>query len=446
MTVRRSSAQRRLRLALACTSAATGGTWGSVALAVAHDPRGLTVLAGQAGSGDLIAVLSLLAAPAIGALLGALPLDLLSHAVGRRPAVLASAVLVVLGALVGVVSTTWTQVVGAGVAGLGSGGYAVVAPKLAHELAERGHKRLMPRLAAALPAGAGLALLAGELGDLLGRDQTLVLGWLVPLLLSVGVILLAIGLPETPHWYVANGKVEAAHAALRRMTDPPEAAVAIDWGMMDAGMLGEQKPLSAGDLRVERVRRTVVVGAVLELIQGLPGALAAICLTPALLALGAGGRGPVWAVAGLACAWAVLALVSRWRRPERMLLAWVLAGTGLAACGLVLLAMLPRLSGTAAVWLLMVVATILVAAQYLCVAPACTGGTDPLVPPWLLRSQRRAEALSRPLVQAASVLTPTLMLGMGAPAAVVVGVCLALQVLCLLLVLLALPRLSAALR
>ena len=111
-----------------------------------------------------------------------------------------------------------------------------------------------------------------------------------------------------------------------------------------------------------------------------------------------------------------------------------------------LLTLLGRMGLAGDQWVLVVVSTILVAAHYVLIAPACTGGTDPLVPPWLLRSQRRAEAVNRPLVQLVSVLCPTLMLALGVSGPVVLGVCLGLQLTSLLLVLLALPRLATALR
>ena len=466
MKIARSSAQRQLRLLLACSGAAVGGTWGCVALALADDPRTGAVLAGQAALGDVGVVVALLVAIPVGALCAAFPMDLVSHAVGRRPAMLVCSCLVILGSLVGVAPATWTQVLAGVVSGLGAGGFAIVTPKVAHEMAERGHRRLIPRLVASLPAGAGVALVCGEAGALVSDSRQIATGWLAPVILSVLVVLLSLGLPETPHWYVAHGKVEAGYAALRRMSDPLEAAVAIDWVMMDAGMLGAQSRLSYRDLRVERVRRTVVVQALLELIQVLPLGLASICLAPTFIsrslsgdaaggatggsavgpAGGAAGTAPLWAVALLAATWMGAAVVSRRRRPEQMLLAWVLAGTGLASCGVLLMMLGSRVHGTGAVWLYLVVAAILVVAQYVCVAPACTGGTDPLVPPWLLRSQRRAQAVARPLVQIASVVAPVVMLAAGVRGEVVAAVCLGLQVAALLLVLLTLPRLSAALR
>ena len=78
------------------------------------------------------------------------------------------------------------------------------------------------------------------------------------------------------------------------------------------------------------------------------------------------------------------------------------------------------------------------------VVPACTGSIDPMVPPWLLRSQRRAGAAIRPLVQIGSVLGPTALLLVSAGAAV--AVVLTCQVAAMLLALLALPRALAALR
>ncbi|ETJ29847.1 hypothetical protein Q604_UNBC15629G0001, partial [human gut metagenome] len=68
----------------------------------------------------------------------------------------------------------------------------------------------------------------------------------------------------------------------------------------------------------DRGRRTVGVGAGPELVQGLPLGLTAICLTPAALALRAGGCAPVWGVAALACAGMVMGLEDLTCQPAKL--------------------------------------------------------------------------------------------------------------------------------
>ncbi|MDU0349474.1 hypothetical protein RWX45_11645, partial [Actinomyces sp. MRS3W] len=74
------------------------------------------------------------------------------------------------------------------------------------------------------------------------------------------------------------------------------------------------------------------------------------------------------------------------------------------------------------------------------------GGIDPLVPPWLLRSQRRATAVIRPLVQLVALLGPALLLVAVPSRAVALGVVLGCQVLSMLVAVFLLPRALAALR
>jgi len=73
MKIARSSAQRRLRLLLACTGVATGGAWGSVALALAHDHASASLLQGQAATAETVRIIVLLAALPLGALSGRCP-------------------------------------------------------------------------------------------------------------------------------------------------------------------------------------------------------------------------------------------------------------------------------------------------------------------------------------------------------------------------------------
>ena len=138
--------------------------------------------------------------------------------------------------------------------------------------------------------------------------------------------------------------LDAAYEALKRMHGVLEAAVAIDWVRLDAGMQGEQHPLAVDDLRIAQVRRTVLAGLVLEAVQALPLGLTAICLAP--WALGdVGGPVPVRPLIVLGLSWTALAVVGARRRSERLPLAWVLGGTGASACAVVLLLLLDGLDG-----------------------------------------------------------------------------------------------------
>ena len=265
-TATRSAMRRRLGAHLACVGAAAGAVWGALGVSLADDGAARAALSQESdGSAGRIALLvALLSAIPLGSLLGAPVLDLVSHVAGRRSAVLAAGVLVALGAAVGVAPGSWTAVPSGAVTGLGIGGYAIVVPKLAHELSVRGHRRLVPRVRALAPAGAGLTLVASACGGAIAPGQSRACAWAVPALLALAGSALAMGLPETPHWYAARGRLDAAYEALKRMHGVLEAAVAIDWVRLDAGMQGEQHPLAVDDLRIAQVRRTVLAGLVLE--------------------------------------------------------------------------------------------------------------------------------------------------------------------------------------
>ena len=443
-TATQSSAQRRLRVHLGLVGTTTGAVWGAVGLSLVDGVAVRTALSAAPTARTALLMAALLAAIPVGSLLGAPVLDLLSHAVGRRPAALASGVLVAVGAATAAAPRSWTGVAGGLVAGLGIGGYTIVVPKLAHELSERGHRRLVPRVRALAPAGAGTALGIGVSGGALLPGWGAACAWMAPLASALTACALVASLPETPHWYAARGRLDAAHEALKRVHGALEAAVAIDWVRLDAGMQGEQHPLAVDDLRIAQVRRTVLAGLVLEAVQALPLGLAALCLTPWALGEADGRALPVWPAVVVGPLWAALAVAGACRRSERYPLAWVLGGTGASACAVVLLVLLGRLHGGGALAVLVAVAVLLVGGQYVAVVPACTGGIDPMVPPWLLRSQRRAGAAIRPLVQVVSVLGPTALMLVSAEIAI--AVVLTCQVASMLLALLALPRALAVLR
>lgn len=460
----RTAAQRRLRALLVLAGACCGAAWGLVGMTLLADDtsRVLLVLEGQRGRGDdlLVPVLLVVSLP-LGSLLGSPALDRLSRALGRRPCVMAAAWLLVVGSLLVFPDLVLLRVAGIVVVGLGTGGFAVVLPKIAHELAARGHRRLMPRAWATAPAGAGCALVGGALSVLAssapsGSDARAgagVIGAGVALaVLAIVVLLLAVTLPETPHWYVAQGRLEDAYAALRRMHGTFEAAVGIDWVVLDAGTRGDQAALSRSDLMIGRVRQTVLAGLLLELVQALPLGVAALALAPVLLS----SLTPAGPLAGAAAEYGGLALAVVWigvgvcglarRHAHRLSYSWILLGTGVSSCGVILMALTRVLSGVGDVVVLVLASSFMVAGHFVAVVPACVGGIDPLVPPWLLRSQRRAVAAIRPLVQMGSVGGALLLVALAPSVETVVGVVLSAQVLSMVLALLALPRVLAVLR
>uniref|UniRef100_UPI00202E0D29 MFS transporter n=1 Tax=Actinomyces sp. 217892 TaxID=2927827 RepID=UPI00202E0D29 len=358
------------------------------------------------------------------------------------------AALIAVGALLPALDGPLPALAGALAVGLGLGGLTIVLPKVAHELAARGHRRLMPRTWAVAPAGAAGATAAGALASLAEPRGAVTGAWAVPAVLALLVLLLATTLPETPRWYAAQNRLEPAHASLKRMHGALEAAVGIDWVVLDAGTRGDQARLGRCDLAIRRVRQVVVAGLLLELVQALPMGLAALVLTPLLLAARVpGGRSAAGPLIVLALLWgAVGACGLLRRRTHRLAYAWIMAGTGVSACGSVLLALLGSFGRVSDVVVLLLASTLMVAGQYLAVVPACAGAVDPLVPPWLLRSQRRAVAALRPLVQLLCVGGAVLLLALAPSSDVMLGLVLGGQLLSMILALLALPRAVAALR
>ena len=453
-TATRTPAQKRLRALLISTTLASGAAWGALGASFAEDAstRATLTAHGLLDAQSLPALLLVLAALPLGSAVGAPALDVVSHTWGRRPAALACSALTAIGCPLAACDGHLLRAAGLGVVGMGLGGYAIVAPKLAHELAEHGHRRLMPRVRATAPAGAGLALACGALGAWLSPGHGVAPAWAVPLVAATVSLLLVLSLPETPHWYAAQGRLEEAYAALRRMVGSLEAAIGIDRVMMDTGTRGEQHPLGRGDLSIARVRRTVAAGLLLELVQALPLGLAALCLGPPLLARAADADAgsaqvpvPLGVAAALAASWVAVGLAGTRRRGDHLAYAWIIGGVGASACGVTLLALAGTIHGSGLVALLTGVLVVLVACQFLAVTPACTGSIDPLVPPWLLRSQRRAAAMIRPAVQLASVLVPALLLAL-TPAPVALGAALGCQVLCLVVAVATLPWALRALR
>lgn len=449
-------AQRRLRVFAATIGLLNGVAWGNVGVLILRAQQETT----SSSSWYLHANSLLLLLGALPALLlvGAFPGDFISRKLGRKTGSLVCLGLIVLGSLLQIFggrsgSLTGNYWAGLALLGIGLGGINIILPKILHELAARGHRRLLPGARAFLPAGAGIELGAAWVASQTsGNTSVLLCGGLLALALALVALGLQAQLPESPHWYIRRGKTEQAHASLVHMHGELEGAAALDWVKLDAETRGAQQPLGQVDLGIPQIRETVLAGLVLEMVQALPLGLAGITLVPLVMnhysVGGDGSTGNTMLVhSGLlavALSWVLISLLAQLRRGEHRRYLWLVGGITLAACATTLSVLLPRLSGMVGTMLAGALAVILVAAQYVLVMPACTGGIDALVPPWLLRSQRRASAVFRPIAQAVAVLTPVALLQFGVETAVVV--LFGLQMGSLLLALLVLPRALRLLR
>jgi hypothetical protein avisC_12557 len=323
--------------------------------------------------------------------------------------------------------------IGAGLAGLASGGILVVAPLVCHELSLRGHKRLMPQVMALGPAGAGVVALAAWWSPVRVPAAWGVLGGA-----ALIYLVCVLRLPESPVWLVGQCRDVEAFEALRRLHGTLEASVAIDWTRLDAEMLAEQQALTPADLRVPQVCSAVLTGAVLILAQEAPLGAAALVLAPLVVAdLGLGsGAIAVSAMTWVGWTFLALALVTR---VERLRFLRVVLGAVVAVLGATFLVVGLSLGGAAGAWMIVISLTILVASQSVLVLPACQGAIDPRIPPWLVEAQRRALATGGALARA-GVLIAALLVVVHLGMSVLYWATFALSLVSVVVVLLRLPR------
>ena len=340
------------------------------------------------------AALPLLGAVAVAMVLGTVTGRPLVRYLGRRRMGLLMGVLAVLGAGVAAGLGGVVGLIGAGLVGLAVGGVLVVAPLVCHELSLRGHKRLMPQAMALGPAAAGVVVLAAW-----WSPSRLLIAWAMVALAALAYLACALLLPESPVWLVRQGRDVEAFEALRRLHGTLEASVAIDWTRLDAEMMAEQQALTPADLRVSQVRAAVLTGAVLILAQEAPLGAAALVLAP-LVAVDL-GLGP-GAIATSAAVWVGLALLALAlvTRIDQLRFLRVVLGTVVAVLGATFLVTGLTLGGVGGAWTIVVSLTILVASQSVLVLPACQGAIDPRIPPWLVEAQRRASATGGALARA----------------------------------------------
>ena len=357
----------------------------------------------------------------------------LARNLGRRRMGLLMGALAVLGAGLAAGLDGVVGLIGAGLVGLATGGVLVVAPLVCHELSLRGHKRLMPQAMALGPAGAGIVVLVAW-----WTPSPLFIAWAMVAVAALIYLVYALLLPESPVWLVRQGRDVEAFEALRRLHGTLEASVAIDWTRLDAEMMTEQQAMSPAELRVPEVRAAVLTGAVLIIAQEAPLGAAALVLAPLIASeLGLASA----AIAMTAATWTGLALLALAlvTRVEQLRFLRVVLGAVVAVMGVTFLVAGMTLGGVGGAWTIIVSLTVLVASQSVLVLPACQGAIDPRIPPWLVEAQRRASATGGVLARAGVLLASLLVvryLGMSA----LFWAAFTLSVLSVAVVLLRLPR------
>lgn len=214
----------------------------------------------------------------VGAMIGALVAGRVADRVGRRPTVLCTAALFVVGVLLAAFSPSYGVLVGARVViGLAVGSASMVVPLYIGESAPR---RFRGGLVSLNQLAITIGILVSYLVDYgLASTQNwrLMFG-----LAAVPAVLMFTGIlfqHESPHWLVTRGREDEARAVLRQVRDE---------GDIDAE-IAEVKELSArqssfGEVLEPGVRHVLAIGVALAVFQQITGINTVIYYAPTLLA------------------------------------------------------------------------------------------------------------------------------------------------------------------
>ncbi len=275
----------------------------------------------------------------LGAAGGAAAAGRLADRFGRRPILLATAAIFVLGAIVAAMAPDLAVLLGGRLlVGIGIGGASMLTPLYLAEIApakERG----------ALVSFNQLAVTVGILGSYLigyalAADGAwrwmLGLGAVPGLILAVGMILL----PETPRWLAGHGHIDRARAALLQLR-----GVGTDIGAEMAQLRDELTPKARNEpesrLGHASARLPLIVGIGLAVFQQVTGVNTVIYFAPTIFQASglSSASAAILATAGIGVVNVVMTMVAIWlvdRVGRRVLLLWGLGGMGGSLCLLAL--------------------------------------------------------------------------------------------------------------
>ncbi len=274
-----------------------------------------------------------------GAAVGAAVAGRLADHYGRRPILLATAMMFVLGSLVSALAPDLpTLLVGRLLVGTGIGGASMLTPLYLAEIAparERGALVSFNQLAVTLGILASYLVGYGLAADSAWRWM-LGLGAVPGVLLILGMALL----PETPRWLAGHGHVDRARAALRRLRGHA-ADIEPEMAQLRADLTPEVRSQSHNRLGHAAARLPLIVGIGLAVFQQVTGINTVIYFAPVIFQASglSSASAAILATAGIGVVNVGMTLVAIWlvdRVGRRILLLWGLAGMGVSLCMLAL--------------------------------------------------------------------------------------------------------------
>jgi sugar porter (SP) family MFS transporter len=213
----------------------------------------------------------------VGAVVGALVAGRVADRIGRRPAVLITAVVFIVGVLLAAFTPTYPMLLVARIIiGLAVGSASMIVPLYIGEI-------VPPRMRGGLVSLNQLAITVGILGSYLidyGLSDTgnwrLMFG-----LAAIPAVALFIGMlfqQESPHWLIRQGREDEARQVLRRVRNDSD----IDAEIREVRELSQREG-GLRDLVSPRVRPLLMVGVLLAVFQQITGINTVIYYAPTLL-------------------------------------------------------------------------------------------------------------------------------------------------------------------
>jgi sugar porter (SP) family MFS transporter len=223
----------------------------------------------------------------VGAMAGALVAGRVADRVGRRPTVLGTAVVFIIGVLLAAFTPSYPALLAARIIiGLAVGSASMVVPLFIGEV-------VPPRIRGAMVSLNQLAITIGILGSYLidyglssTGDWRLMFGLAV---IPAAALFTGIWFQrESPHWLIRQGRIDEARAVLLRVrvrgADGQDAAAVIEDEIREVREIsGRADQTRARDLLSPRVRPLLAVGVLLAVFQQITGINTVIYYAPTML-------------------------------------------------------------------------------------------------------------------------------------------------------------------